>query len=60
MKEPPLALKVRDVKEWYVDYLAETLMDNDQEELAGPLLVIASVSKSEFRPERLASYSYEV
>ena len=35
------------------------LADDDQEKLAFPLLVIVSVTKLEFRPERLASYSYE-
>ena len=33
---------------------------DDKEVLASPLLVVASVGKEEFRPERLASYTYKV
>ena len=60
LNEPSPTLQVRDVKDWYVEYLADMLADDDQEELASPLLVISSVTKSEFKPEHLASYSYEV
>ena len=60
LREPPPNLKVRDVKQWYVDYLAEKLTMDDKEVLASPLLVVASVGKEEFRPERLASYTYKV
>ena len=60
MREPPADLKVRDVKQWYVEYLSELLGEDDQEELASPLLVISSVGKSEFRHEHLSSYTYEV
>ena len=50
------------MKEWYVDYLVQMLLDenNDHEDLTAPLLVIASVSKSEFKLKNLHSYSYEV
>ena len=60
LREPPPNLKVRDVKQWYVDYLAEKLTVDDKEALASPLLVVASVAKAEFRTERLASYTYKV
>ena len=59
MKMPPPNLQVRDVKEWYVDFLTESMQD-DNEDLSSPFLVICSVSKEEFRPECLASYSYDV
>ena len=60
LNEPSPTLQVRDVKDWYVEYLADMLAEDDQEELASPLLVIASVTKLEFRPERLGAYFYEV
>ena len=39
------------MKEWYVDYLVQMQLDEnkDHEDLTAPLLVIASVSKSEFK-----------
>ena len=33
---------------------------DDQEDLTSPLLVVASVGKSEFRPERRDTYTYEI
>lgn len=47
LKEPPPTLKVRDIKEWYVDYLVEMMSNDDQGELTSPLLVVASVGKSD-------------
>lgn len=60
LRDPPSSLKVRDVKGWYVDYLVGLLSTNDQEDLTLPLLVLASVGKTDFRPERLATYTYQV
>ena len=60
LREPPPTLKVRDVKQWYVDYLAEMLTSDDNEMMASPLLVIASVGIEEFKPEHFSSYTYEV
>ena len=37
LKDPPATLKVRDMKEWYIEYLAEMLANDDQEDLASPL-----------------------
>lgn len=31
LREPPPTLKVRDVKQWYVDYLADMLTSDDNE-----------------------------
>ena len=60
--DPPDYLRIRDVKDWYVDFVAESLKDegNDHEELTSPLLVIASVSKSEFRDKNISKYTYQV
>jgi hypothetical protein len=62
LREPPQYLRVREVKGWYVDYLVQMLLDekDDHEDLTAPLLVIASVSKEEFKLKNLHSYSYEV
>ncbi len=62
LRDPPPYLRVREVKEWYVDYLAEMLLDEkgDHEDLTAPLLVIASATKSDFRPKSANSYTYEV
>ena len=55
-------MKVREVKEWYVDYLAnEILQDNrDLEDLTAPLLVVASSTKEDFRTREMSSYSFQV
>lgn len=47
LRDPPPHLRVRDVKEWYVDYLVGMLLeeDGDHEDLTAPLLVIASCSE---------------
>lgn len=53
---------VRDTKEWYVDYLADMLSksEEDHEDLTAPLLVIASVTKEEFRSTNKDKYTYQV
>ena len=55
-------MKVREVKDWYVDYLSEMMTDekNDHEDLTSPLLVLASVSKEDFHNKSLDKYSYQV
>lgn len=60
LREPSPTLKVRDVKQWYVDFLAEMLTSDDNEMMASPLLVIASVGIEEFKSEHFSSYTYEV
>ena len=59
---PPDYLRIRDVKELYMNFIAKGLKDkeNDHEELTSPLLVIASVSKSEFRDKNIIKYTYQV
>ena len=60
LREPSPTLQVRDVKDWYVDYLVELMSTNDQEDLTAPLLVIASVCKTYFKVDNLCTYTYEV
>jgi hypothetical protein len=62
IREAPPYLHVRDVKEWYVEFLMKMLLDEgeDHEDITAPLLVIASVPKDEFRPRNLNSYTYQV
>ena len=36
LQDPPPSLKIRDVKEWYVDYLVDLLTEDDQEDLSSP------------------------
>jgi len=62
LRDSPPHLRVREVKEWYVDYLVGMLLeeDGDHEDLTAPLLVIASVKKSEFRLKNMNRYTYEV
>ena len=45
-----------------MNFSAESLKDeeSDHEELTSPLLVIASVSKSEFRDKNISKYTYQV
>lgn len=47
LRDPPPHLRVRDVKEWYVDYLVGMLLeeDGDHEDLTAPFLIIASCSE---------------
>lgn len=53
---------MREVKDWYVDYLANMLHEDKggHEDLTAPLLVIASVSKDEFQERNIGKYTYEV
>lgn len=62
LREPPQYLRVREVKDWYVDYLMEMLLDEetDHEDLTSPLLVVASVTKRDFKSKNIHSYTYEV
>ncbi len=62
LKEPPEYLKVREVKEWYVDYLLNMLLKEecDHEDLTAPLLVIASVDKKAFQEHSIKNYTFEV
>lgn len=55
LREPPDYLRVREVKEWFVDYLVDMLRDaeSDHEDLTAPLLVIVSCSKGEFKARHL-------
>lgn len=51
---PPQHLQVREVKEWYVDYLVGMLSEekDDHEDLTAPLLVIASADKERMQVKR--------
>lgn len=60
MRNPPIHLRVCDIKEWYVKYLVNLIEKEDHEELTAPLLVIASVGPAEFRPSLVSTYTYEV
>ena len=59
---PPQHLQVREVKQWYVDYLVGILSEekDDHEHLTAPLLVIASVEKESFKMRDLNSYTFQV
>ena len=54
--------KIRDVKDWYVEYLADQMVkDNeDFEELTAPLVVIASIKKNDFKAHNINQYKYQV
>ena len=54
LREPPRYLRIRQIKEWYVEFLTKMLMDEgaDHEDITAPLLVIASVPKEEFRQKK--------
>ena len=62
LREPPQYLRVREIKQWYVELLTKMLMDEgeDHEDITAPLLVIASVPKEEFQQQKLNMYTYEV
>ncbi len=62
LQDPPGFLRVREVKDWYVDYLANMLHEDkgDHEDLTAPLLVIASVNKDGFQERNIGKYTYEV
>lgn len=62
LRDPPAYLRVREVKEWYVEYLTDVLLkeEGDHEDLTSPLLVIASVAPADFKQSKLTTYTYEV
>ena len=65
LREPPEYLKIREVKEWYVELLMKILEGSeggyeDYEELTAPLLVICSVGKQDFKMKSLHTYTYQV
>ncbi len=62
LRDPPPYLKVREIKDWYVNYLIEMLLDEDRdhEDITAPLLVMASVTKQDFKSKNIHSYTYEV
>ena len=61
LQEPPEYLRVRDIKEWYVDYLVKMLLEEgDCEDLTSPLLVLASVTREEFREKNIDQYTFKV
>ena len=57
--DPPEFLRVREVRDWYVDYLAGMLLQDkgDHEDLTAPLLVIASVTKDNFQERNIPKYT---
>jgi len=62
LREAPDSIRIRDVKEWYVEYLTDVLLkeEGDHEDLTSPLLVIASVAPADFKQSKLSTYTYEV
>ena len=62
LREPPDYLRVREVKEWFVEHLVGMLKaeDSDHEDLTAPLLVIASCTKEEFKLRNVQKHTYEV
>ena len=60
LRDPPAYLRIREFKEWYVDYLATLLLNEDAEDLTAPFVVVASVSAAEFKRKKLNRYTVEV
>lgn len=62
LQSPSPDYQVREVKEWYIDYLADMLSkeDDDHEDLTAPLLVVASVNATDFQERKKDSYTYQV
>ena len=62
LQEPPDFLRVREIKEWYVDYLYDLMKteEGDHEDLTAPLLVQVSVKKVEFKLRDIGKYKYMV
>lgn len=62
LRDSPAYMKVRDVKDWYVNYLTDELQkdNHDLEELTAPLLVVASTTKEDYRTKDMSSYTFEV
>jgi len=55
-------MKVWEVKDWYVDFLAEEIQkeNRDLEELPAPLVVMASSTKDDFHMREKSSYTFQV
>ena len=55
-------MKVREVKDWYVDFLAEEIQkeNRDLEELPAPLVVMASSTKDDSHMREKSSYTFQV
>jgi hypothetical protein len=62
LRDPPEYLRIRDVKEWYVDHLMGMLSQelDDHEDLTAPMLVVSSVPKQQFKQKELNKYTYQV
>ena len=62
LRVPPEYLRIRDMKQWYVDHLMDMLSKevDDHEDLTAPMLVVVSVGKSQFKPKELNKYTYQV
>ena len=60
LRNPPPYLRVREVKDWYVDYLATLLTNEDAEDLTAPFMVVASVDTTAFQASNINSYTYDV
>ena len=60
LRNPPPYLRVREVKNWYVDYLATLLTNEDAEDLTAPFMLVVSVDTTAFQANNTNSYTYEV
>ena len=62
LKDPPEYLRIRDIKPWYVNYLADMMETShgDHEDLTSPLLVVASVNKQDFKLQSILKYTFKV
>ena len=62
LQEAPEYIRIRDVKEWCVDFLVEELQRDagDHEELTPPFVAIASCARDDFRVRNISSYTFEV
>ncbi len=62
LQDPPEYLRVREVRNWYIDYQVEMIGDEtaDHEDLTAPLLVVASVTKEDFKVQNVNKYTCQV
>ena len=62
LQDPPDHLRVREVKEWYVELLMKMLKEEaqDHEDLTAPLLVVCSATKDDFKQRASHTYTYQV
>lgn len=62
MSKPPENLQIRDIKEWYVDYLVHQMKNGDceGESLTSPMVVVSSCTKTTFDSSKLGDYSFQV